>query len=59
MNDTDRSQWVDNDEGLYNLWKSSGMNKRAWIKANRAMIDEVTNNVTSSRKPAHYLEYGE
>lgn len=55
MNNTDREQWIDNDEGLYNWWKSSRLSKRAFIKENRAAIDEAINNVTSGSKPAHYL----
>jgi hypothetical protein len=58
MNDTERSQWVDNDEGLYNLWRASRQGKRAWLRANRAMVDEAIGNVTEGRQPAHYLAYG-
>ena len=32
MNDTEREQWIDNDEGLYDWWKSSRMSKREFIK---------------------------
>lgn len=56
MNDTDRQDYVDNDEGLYNRQRRAS-NKRAWLRANRALIDEVIRNVTSGRQPAHYLEY--
>lgn len=58
MNDTDRAQWIDNDEGLYNWWRSSRLSKKAFINANRAAITEAVENVTSNRKPAHYLAYG-
>ena len=58
MNNTEREQWIDNDEGLYNWWKSSRLNKRAFIKVNRAQIDEAISNMTSNKKPAHYLAYG-
>ncbi len=57
MNDRDRSQLVDNDEGLYNLWKASEMSQRRWIRENRQFIDEVIKNVTESIHPAHYLAY--
>jgi len=60
MNDTERRQWVDNDEGLYDMAKSyrgkGGV--RQFIRENRAFIDECIENVTSSKKPAHYLKYG-
>lgn len=55
MNNTDRAQWIDNDEGLYNWWKGTRLSKAAFIKANRAAIDEAIENVTSGKKPAHYL----
>lgn len=58
INDNDRAQWIDNDEGLYNEWRRSGKAKRAYIRENRAMIDECINNVISGKKPAHYKAYG-
>ncbi len=58
MNDQDRSQWVDNDEGLYLKWKRSRVSKQKWIKENRAIIDDVIKNVTEGIQPAHYLAYG-
>lgn len=58
MNDTDRSQWIDNDEGLYNWWRGSRQAKTTFIRENRPKIDEVINNVLSGKKPAHYLAYG-
>jgi hypothetical protein len=58
MNDADRSQWIDNDEGLYNTWRRSRLSRCAFIRANRAEITEAIENVTSGRKPAHYLAYG-
>ena len=58
MNDTEREQWLDNDEGLYNGWRSSGLSKRLFIRENRVEIDRVIRNVTEGVKPAHYLVYG-
>lgn len=58
MNDTERAQWVDNDEGLYNWWRSSRQPKRAFIRDNRAEIDSAIERVTSGNRPAHYLAYG-
>ena len=57
MNNQEREQWIDNDEGLYRWWKSSKLSKRAFIKANRAKIDTVIRNVTEGMKPPHYLAY--
>ena len=57
-NDDERAQWVDNDEGLYDWWRTSGQPKRAFIREHRAEIDEAIDNVTGGNKPAHYLKYG-
>lgn len=58
MNDNDRNQWIDNDEGLYNWWLGSGKSKKNFIKENRAQISEIIDNVTGGKKKAHYLVYG-
>ena len=60
MNDTERRQWVENDEGLYNMAKQydGRGGTRQFIRENRALIDECIEGVTSGSKPAHYLEYG-
>ncbi len=49
MNNNDRSQWINNDEGLYNWWKSSRMSMTKFIKE----IDEA---ITNALKPKQ--EYG-
>jgi hypothetical protein len=56
-NDEERRQWVDNDEGLYNMQRSSLLSKREWIRQHRDLIDRVIDNVTGGQKPAHYLAY--
>jgi len=40
VNDNDREDWVSNDEGLYDLWKASGLRMRRWVRENRKLIDE-------------------
>jgi hypothetical protein len=57
MNDEDRRQWVLNDEGLYNMARREKGGVSAFIRKNRAMIDEVTGNISSGRKQQHYLAY--
>lgn len=57
LNNTDRSQWIDNDEGLYNWWRSSRQSKAAFIKENREELDRCINKVLGNEKPAHYLAY--
>jgi len=58
MNDQDREQWLDNDEGLYDWWRSTGQPKRQFIRENREAITEAIRKVTSNEKPAHHLKYG-
>ncbi len=60
MTNSEISQWIDNDEGLYNWWRSTRprQSKTAFIKANRPELVNAINNVTSGRKQAHYLAYG-
>jgi hypothetical protein len=58
INDEERRQWIENDEGLY-LWKrSSKLSMREFIRENREAIDAVINAITSGNKPAHFLVYG-
>ena len=57
-NDSERGQWIDNDEGLYDWWRSSHQSKRAFIRENRAEIDACIDRVLNGSKPAHYLKYG-
>ena len=58
MNDADRKDWVNNDEGLYNMFRRSGLSITKFVMTNRAFLDECIGNVTSGRKPAHYKAYG-
>lgn len=57
MNNRDREQWIDNDEGLYLWWLGSRLNKREFIRRNRNLIDDVIHKVTTNQRPAHYLAY--
>ena len=51
LNDTERAQWIDNDEGLYNWWRSSRQLKRAFIRENREELDRLI-IAARDRKPA-------
>lgn len=55
---SDIEQWIDNDEGLYNWWRSSRQSKRLFIRDNRAELESCIRLVTDGSKPAHYLAYG-
>jgi hypothetical protein len=58
MNDRDRSEWIANDEGLYNWHRFSELPLREFIRRNRAEIDAAILAVRDGVKPAHYLAYG-
>lgn len=58
MNDADRRVWVENDEGLYDLFRGSGLSQTQWIRENRELIDSAIDRVTSGDEPPHYLKYG-
>ena len=57
LNDSERRNWIDNDEGLYNWWRSSRQSKRQFIIDNKADIDACILRVLNGNKPAHYLAY--
>lgn len=42
---TEIKQWIDNDEGLYNWWKSSRQTQSAFIRDNRQEIVTAINRV--------------
>ena len=43
LNDTEREQWVNNDEGLYNWWRRSHQSMRQFIRKNRTELDAAIN----------------
>jgi len=49
INDQDRSQWIDNDEGLYNWWRLSHQSKTQFIKENRAELSECIMRVLNQK----------
>ena len=51
MNDKERAQWINNDEGLYNWKRSVRLPMRKFIELNRADIDAVIERVTNGSKP--------
>lgn len=57
LNDAERSQWIDNDEGLYNWWKSSRQSKSAFIKENRSEIDEGIRRVLEPKAMPDWRKY--
>ena len=59
INDNDREDCVNNDEGLYRMWQASGVGITTFVRDNRPFIDEVIRTVRDGEKPAHYLFYGD
>ena len=45
LNNTDRRQWIDNDEHLYTWQRLSGLPMREFIKEHRADLDEYINGI--------------
>ena len=41
LNDNERGQWIDNDEGLYNWWLCSKQSMRDFIRENRQEITRI------------------
>lgn len=58
INDNDRWDWVNNDEGLYDLYRYSGLNKKAFLKENRGLIDEIIIGCRNGKIQHHALKYG-
>lgn len=56
LNNSEREQWIDNDEGLYNWWRSSRLSKREFIKQNRDEIDAAINRVLAPARPRQWWE---
>ena len=57
LTNDDRKQWVDNDEGLYLMWKASGLSKDAFVRDHKVDVNTVINKVLSGEEQAHYLAY--
>jgi hypothetical protein len=43
LNDSERAQWIANDESLYNWQRSSRLSMRAFIRENRSELDAYIN----------------
>ncbi len=52
LNDDDRAQWIDNDEGLYNWWRSSRQSKRAFIRENREELTRLIRRALAPKETA-------
>jgi len=51
LNNDDRRQWIDNDEGLYNWYRSSRLSMTKFIKENKEELDAAINRVLNAPPP--------
>jgi hypothetical protein len=49
MNNTERAQWIDKDEGLHNWWFLSGKSKGVFIRENKDDLDKAIKKVILAR----------
>lgn len=47
MNESDRAQWVNNDESLYKWWKSTGLSMRGFCRTHKEALDQ---HIAKARK---------
>lgn len=57
MNDKEREQWIQNDEGLYNWWRSSRLSMREFIRQNRAELTAAISKALAPPKPKTWRDY--
>lgn len=57
-NDSERIEWVLNDEGLYRWQRRSRLSMTRFVREYREEIDSVIDAVMGGARPAHYLVYG-
>jgi hypothetical protein len=56
LNNSERENWVNNDEGLYNWFKSSRLSMREFIKQNKSELDECILRVLNGEKKPHFFD---
>jgi hypothetical protein len=54
INDTEREDFVDNQENLYNMQRRSRLSKRNFVRQNRDLIDKVIENANRPRQKQWY-----
>jgi hypothetical protein len=50
--------WIQNDEGLYNWQRASGLPLARFIRENRQELEAAIQSVLTGVKPCHYQAYG-
>lgn len=56
--DEECETFVENDEGLYDLWQASGLELEAWVRQHRSTVEAVMMAVESGVLRQHALKYG-
>jgi len=59
MNDSERRDWVENDEGLYEMWKASRMPISKFVRMYRNELDNLIQPIMEGKEKPHYLIYGD
>lgn len=54
MNDTERAEWVENDEPLYRWWKGERISLRKFVQQHRNELTEYINGKMNPRQPTGY-----
>jgi hypothetical protein len=58
LNDSQREDWIANDEGLYDWHRLSGLSVRAFMRKHRAELDDAITKMMNGDKRQHFLKYG-
>lgn len=54
MNDSEREDWINNDEGLYLWWKSTRQSMRNFIRENRKEITRIIQAALGNNRAKHF-----
>lgn len=58
MNDSEREDWINNDEGLYLWWKSSKQSITKFIRENREELTQIIQaTITSKPRAKQWYDY--
>lgn len=58
LTNSDISQWIDNDEGLYDGGSVQVLIKRRLSREHKEELSSCINKVLNGDEQAHYLKYG-
>jgi hypothetical protein len=53
MNESERTQWVLNDEGLYDWWQEEGGSVQSFVRRNRVELDLLITRTLDGERQTH------